>query len=165
MRICIPPALAEPEQVTTTIRKEALAPAIELTIMVAPLMCSCLCTPWSRVQRFLLHVSSTGTCYAGRLKLKIAVRVRMSTTALSNRSLIMCAWLMWLSSSRPESPSNQWWLNGATLFRPLVVIVVVVYMMQRASCTVCVAITTCSTYAAMSFVYAYIRSNRTVVTN
>ena len=52
MRMCIRPALAEPEQVTTTIRKEALAPAIELTIMVAPLMCPCLCTPWSRVQRF-----------------------------------------------------------------------------------------------------------------
>ena len=130
MRVCIPPALAEPEQVTTTIRKEALAPAIELTTLIAPLMCHCRCTPWSRVQRFLVHVSNTGTCHARRLKLKVAVRVLVCKTAFLKLSLIMCAWLMWLSSSRPESPCNQWWLNGATRVRPLIVMVVVVYMMQ-----------------------------------
>ena len=70
MRVCIPPALAEPEHVTSTIRKEALAPAIELTTLVAPLMCHCRCTPWSRVQRFLVHVSNTGTCYERQLRPK-----------------------------------------------------------------------------------------------
>ena len=121
MCMCIPPALAEPEHVASTIRKEALAPAIELTILIAPLMCPCRCTPWSQVQSCLVHVSNTGTCYARRLKLKVAVRVLVCKTAFLKLSLIMCAWLMWLSSSRPESPCNQWWLNGATRVRPLIV--------------------------------------------
>ena len=139
MRMCILLALAELKHVTSTIGKEALAPAIELTILVAPVMCPCRCTPWSRVRRFLFHVSNTGTCYERQLKPKNSgacprVRDVFLTPIVDYVCLVDL-----LSSSRFESPCNQWRLHGAMRVRRLIVMGVVVYIYDamRELCSMC----------------------------